>query len=133
MKRDYAFFDKWCRQHGMRPARRITDVTINGRHVGDILLADSGDTLSTILYPPMPGNDHGMPRFYRTGYAIDRPGDRTWLAAFNDYAEDSFSEYAGPSRAERRLGEALKYAAAALELTHSAGLYNGNDRRQNFN
>ena len=88
-KRDYRFFEKWCRKHGMTPTQRIVDAKVDGKPVGDILLADSGDMLKLSDYPPTTGNEHGMIFFYRTGFAIDRPGDKTWVASFNDYPRRS--------------------------------------------
>lgn len=128
-----AFFEKWCRRHGMRPVQRITDVTIGGKPVGDILIADSDEMLSLSKYPPTDGNEHGMIYFYRTGFAVDRPGDKTWIASFNDYPPDAFIEYDGESRKAKRIEEAVRYAAATLEQTHKAGLYDGDTRRTKFN
>lgn len=128
-KHDHRFFDTWARRHGMRPVSRITDVEVNGKPVGDILLADSGEMISLAEYPPMQGQDHGMIFFFRTGFAIDRPGDKTWLASFNDYAPSAFLEYGSPeARLRKRCEEALVYATESLAQTYQVGLYAGPNR-----
>lgn len=121
-KHDYRFFEQWARQNGMLPVVRIEDVTVNGRPVGDILIADSGAMLS---HHEFPNEEHDLPFFFRTGYAIDRPGDKTWLAAFCDYPADAFAEYAGDSRRQARIDECVRAATLMIEQTQQAGLYNG--------
>lgn len=125
-KHDYRFFERWARHNGMAPVTRITDAKVNGRPVGDILIADSGETISVIEFPPMEGMEHSLPFVYRTGFAIDRPGEKTWFAAYNDYAPGAFLEYGSPeARLRKRCEEALQFATQALEQTHKAGLYAG--------
>lgn len=123
-RRDHRFFEQWARRNGMRPISRITDVKINGKPVGDILLADSGEMIAGAEYPPMQGQEHGLPFFYRTGFAIDRPGDKTWLASFNDYTPGAFLEYgSAEARREKRCEEAIAFATEALAQTYQVGLY----------
>ena len=113
----------------MRPVSRITDVKVNGIPVGDVLLADSGEMIALAEYPPMQGQEHGMIFFYRTGFAIDRPGDKTWLASFNDYPPGAFLEYgSSPARLRKRCEEALVFATEALAQTYQVGLYAGPNR-----
>lgn len=113
--RDYRFFEGWARRNGMLPVTRITDVTVNGRPVGDILVADSGGLLSAREYP---NDEHDLPYYYRTGYAIDRPGDSTWLAAFCDYPVDTHAEYAGDSRQKARIEDCVRNAVQVIKVTH---------------
>lgn len=127
-KRDHNFFEQWARRNGMKPIERITDIKIDGQQVGDVLLADSEDLLLLSNFPPN-SVEHKMFCFYRTGFAIDRPGDKTWIASYNDYPIDSFSEYAGAGRQQARLDEALEHALRALKSTYEVGLYRGNDRQ----
>ena len=122
--RDYKFFEQWARRNGMLPIQRITDVKVNGQPVGDILVADSGETLNALRYPPMQGQEHRMFSFYRTGFAVDRPGDKTWFATYQDYASDSFAEYSSPeAKQKKRIEEAIQYATKALAQTYGVGLY----------
>lgn len=127
-KRDHRFFEEWAKRNGMRAELRIKDYTVGGRPVADILLADSGELLSRKAYP---NEEHDLPRFYRTGYAIIRPGEMNggaWLAGFCDYPEDAFREYQGEGRKQQRLADALKAAGLMLQQTSDVGLYRGNDR-----
>lgn len=121
--KDYRFFEQWARRNGMLPIQRITDVTINGKPVADILIADSGALINAVQYPPVEGQEHRMFAFYRTGFAIDR-GDKTWFATFNDYPSDSFAEYASAEGKQgKRLEEAVQYATRALAQSQEVGLY----------
>ncbi len=121
-------FDAFCRKHGMMPHTIIQDAVVDGQQVGDILLADSGDLIPLSQYPPIQGNEHGMVYFFRTGFGIYRD-NQGWVANFNDYPPDAFSDFEPGSRQQQRLNEALQYAAQILADTHEAGLYRGNDRR----
>jgi hypothetical protein len=126
VKRDFRFFDQWARRNGMMPIARVTNVEVNGTPIGDVLLADSEQMIAGSEFPPMEGQQHGMLYFYRTGFAIDRPGDKTWFASFNDYPPMNFLEYGSPeARKQQRLNEALTYAREMMSQTHEAGLYGG--------
>lgn len=121
--KSHRFFEQWARRNGMAPVVRVTDVMVNGKPVGDILLADSGELITATQYPPMEGQEHRMFAFFRTGFAIDRPGDKTWFAFYNDYPADSFSEYGIDGRQDQRIKDAIQHATKAIEQTHGVGLY----------
>lgn len=123
--KNHNFFEAWARRNGMFPIRRVAEVKVNGVAIGDVLLADSRDLIAGSQYPPMVGQEHGMFAFYRTGFAIDRPDDKTWFAFYNDYPSDAFAEYSVEGRQQKRLEEALKYAIEAIHQTHGVGLYDG--------
>jgi hypothetical protein len=128
-RKSYQFFEQWARRNGMLPIQRVTDVKINGQSVGDILIADSGETINALRYPPMEGQEHRMFAFFRTGFAVDRPGDKTWFATYQDYPSDAFAEYASPeARQTKRVEEALQYATRALAQTYGVGLYEPSHR-----
>lgn len=112
----------------MMPVHRVTDVEIDGEVVGDVLIADSDALLSRMEFP---NDEHELPYFWRTGYAIDRPGDKTWLAGFCDYPPDAFLDYGGESRQRARLDDCLDNAVQMMRQTHEVGLYRGNDRKLN--
>ena len=127
--RDHRFFEQWARRNGMVPITRIVDAKVNGKAVGDILIADSAGLIDSVEFPPMAGQDHGMSWFFRTGFAIDRPGDKTWLACFNDYPPSEHLEYGSAgARQKKRIEDALAYATEALAQTHQVGLYAGPSR-----
>ncbi len=129
-RKDHRFFEQWARRNGMAPFSRIVDVKVNGKPCGDILLADSGSLIDVHDYPPMAGQDHGLTYFYRTGFAIDRPGDKTWLACFNDYPPNAYFEYGShEARQRKRVEDCLAYATEMLAQTHQVGLYAGPSRR----
>lgn len=110
-KRDFRFFEAWARRNKMRPFARFEEKN------GDILIADSG----TVIV-------EGGQMFYRTGFAIDRPGDRTWLASYHDYPWQEFPEHSLAGKQQERINEALAYARSYLQQTHKAGLYDGDKR-----
>lgn len=110
----------------MMPIKRIPDVAIKGNPVGDILLADSGDTLSIFRYPPV-GNQHKMVRFYRAGFAFDIPGVGSPYWWFNDYAEDSFIDFEPRSRQTKRLDDALAHAYTRITELYDEGLIGGRE------
>ena len=121
--KDFRFFDQWARLNGMMPVMRVTDVKVNGKPVGDILVADSEELITAVQYPPMAGQEHRMFSFFRTGFAIDRPGDKTWFAFYNDYPSDSFAEYGSEGRQRKRIEDAIQHATKAIEQTQGVGLY----------
>lgn len=126
--RDHRFFETWARRNGMKPVVRVANVEIEGEVVADVLIADSEVILSQGSFP---NTEHELPFFFRTGYAFDRPGDGTWIACFSDYPPDAFSEYAGDSRKQARVEDAMRDAVAKLAHVHRVRLFNGNDRRFN--
>ena len=128
MKRDHRFFEQWARRNGMSPVVRVTDVEVDGEIVGDILVADSELMISSTEFP---NEEHDLNMFFRTGFAIDRPGDSTWIAAFCDYPPDAFSEYAGEARKDARVRECVSEATKLMSQTHKVGLYDGNSRSIN--
>ena len=125
-KRDYRFFENWARRNGMLPVTRVTDVEVDGEIVGDVLIADSDGLLA---HHEFPNQEHDLPYFWRTGYAIDRGTEGTWIASFCDYPPSAFIEYGGDSRQGARLQDCMKNAHEMMKETHKVGLFNGNDRR----
>lgn len=107
-KRDFRFFEEWARRNKMKPFVRVEE-----QH-GDILIADSGSVIT-----------EGGKTFYRTGFAIDRPGDKTWLASYHDYDWMEFANETLAGKQQARVNEALEYARMYLKQTHEAGLYDG--------
>jgi hypothetical protein len=124
IKHDERFFEGWARRNGMRPVMRISDVRVNGKIMGDVLIADSG----TLLYQSeFPNQEHNLLCYYRTGYAIDRPGDKTWLAAFADYPTDAFYGYS--DRQKARIDDCVKNAVQMMHQVTAAGLFDANRNR----
>lgn len=111
----------------MMPVTRIIDVEVNGEPVGDILVADSGAMIGRQEFP---NEEHQLPFFFRTGYAIDRPGDKTWLAAFCDYPIDAFSDVETSARQQARVRDCVTNAVQTIHQLAQAGLFDGRNRSQ---
>lgn len=112
-KRDYHFFEKFCRANGMLPVCRV-----EGEKDGDILIADSGK--------PVDGN-------YKTAFAIDR-GDKSWLASIEEtpFLDPEMTSRTPRGAQEYRVNECLRYARRAIEQTAQAGLYGGDHGENRF-
>jgi len=108
--RNHRFFDNWARKLGMKPVCRVV------AEGGDILVADSGAKLF-----------ESERLFYRTGFAIERPGDKKplWLASTEetDALDPEMCSRSERGAQEYRVNEALAYARKQLAKTVNVGLY----------
>ena len=110
--RTHHYFDKFARDHKMRPIKRV-----EGKF-GSILLADSGEIIS-----------ENKRMFYRTAYAIFRDGEGLDIGCFAEY---ELNEPGGNhSEQEYRLGEAEMAANVFMAQITDTGYYDAN-RKHDF-
>lgn len=130
-QRDHNFFEQWARRNGMEPVERLTDVTVGGKPVSDVLIADSGIPIWRSEFPPVT-IEHDLFVYYRTGYMLYRPGDKgggSWVGCYADYPLDAFQEYSGDSRQHARIEDCKRNAAQFLAQCAEVGLFDGHNRK----
>ncbi|MEE9158913.1 MAG: hypothetical protein V3U60_11065 [Gammaproteobacteria bacterium] len=110
--REHPYFDKFVRQHKMRPVKRV-----EAEH-GSILLADSGEMIV-----------EGGRMFFRTAFGVMRDGAGLDVGSFGEYELGE----PGGSQAEQkfRLDDAELAATQFMAQLHQSGYYDG-ERKNDF-